>query len=460
MTVVETLPGQSDSADRIPLSFNQEFLCMFDRGDDEGPFGPTYNIVGGWRIKGTVRTDILQAALDDVVQRHETLRTSIIRGDDKYQRVLPAGPAKVSERDLSGVDPSQRGRRAEDLLIELEAGEYSIHDLPLVRAVLGRFDDEDSVLALIAHHSAVDEWSLQLLIRDLAARYAVRSGHEVDLPPVRQFREFAEWERQRAGSAAVHRAREYWRDKLRDAQIVPMKTDKPRSAGLPKSTSWYRFALPAELTTATLELAKSTRSSVFMVLLAVYKEFLRQTAGVSDITVPTFTAGRGQAKFQDTVGSFFNFVPLRTDLGGCETFRDVLDRTRATCIEAYSRDIAFPQILEVAPTLMGAAIADDQAICLFQVRQLPFDMDRRRVGDLEYSEIRKRVLSQSKGGDVPDGALFQLDIDPSGEMVGLVCFNTNLFDERTIEERVSNFHRVLRDAVTAPHAPLPTGGPR
>lgn len=456
MSVVDTLPGQSDPADRIPLSFNQEFLCMFDRGDDEGPFGPTYNIVCGWRLKGTVKTDILQAALDDVVLRHETLRTSIVRGDDKYQRVLPAGSGKLTVRDLSEVDAGERDRRAEELLIELEAGEYSIHDLPLVRVVLGRFDHDDAVLALIAHHSAVDDWSLQLLIRDLAARYAARAGHEVaQLPPVRQFREFAVWERERAGSARVDRAREYWRDKLRDARIVPMRTDIPRSAGLPKATSWHRFAMPAELTTATLELARSTRSSVFMVLLAVYKEFLRQTAGADDITVPTFTAGRGQASFQDTVGSFFNFVPLRTDLGGCVTFRDVLDRTRATCLEAYSRDIAFPQILEVAPTLMGSAIADDRAICLFQVRQLPFAMDRHRVGELEYSEIRKRVLSQSQGGDVPDGALFQLDVDPSGEMVGLVCFNTNLFAEHTIENLVSNFRRVLRDAVTAPHAPLP-----
>ncbi|MEV7966128.1 condensation domain-containing protein [Sphaerisporangium sp. NPDC088356] len=453
MTISEAPHTPSDVAERIPLSFNQQFLFNFDRGEDEGPFGPKYNIVCGWRVSGRIEAGILQDALDDVVARHEALRTLIVRDDDdRYQKVVPPSSPILVTHDFTDVAPDGRELRAEELLVEIETGDYGVRELPLLQAVLGRFADDDSILVLIAHHTAADEWSMRLIMRDLAGFYAARTGHAVELPEVSQYQEFARWQTSEAGAAA-NTKREYWREKLAGGSILATPTDHLRSAGLPKTTAWHRFWLPAELTAKVLEISKSTRSSPFMVLLAVYATLLRKTTGTTDIVVPTFTSGRAQMRFHDTVGSFFNFVPLRVDLAGCGTFREAVERTRATCIEAWSNDIPFAEVMGVAPELMLPSFADDHAVCAFQVFRSPLATSES-AGDLTYSEIHRRLLSQAVGGDIPDGAMWHLEIDSTGDIVGTLGFNSNLFDESTIIDMASEFHRVLESTVTAPDVPV------
>ncbi|MFI5621381.1 condensation domain-containing protein [Streptomyces sp. NPDC051567] len=448
----------------IPLSFNQEFLCMFDQGDEEGPFGPRYNIVGGWRLYGKIDTDALQEALDDVVVRHEGLRTSIVRSPDgQRQDIRPPGPVSLEIRELPLPDADGRDRRAEELIIEVEGGLYGVTQLPLLRAVLGRFDEQDAVLVLTAHHTAADEISMQLIMRDLAARYALRSGRPAPaLPEPAQFQEFAVWERERFApdTPAAVKARAYWREKLAGGQITGIPTDHPKSAGLPKTTAVHRFLIDAELTTATLELARSTRSTAFMVLLSAYQLLLRERTGVSDVTVPTMVSGRGPARFQDTVGAFFNFVPLRTGIADCATFREVIERTRATCFKAYANELPFGQMVAEAPEVAASFAADDLGVFAFQVFQFAA-AQREPAGNLEYSEIRSRVLSQPVSTDIPDGAMIQLAVDPTtGEMAGYLGYNTNIYRDETMRRLAEDFRDQLREAVGAPDAPLRSAGPR
>lgn len=440
----------------IPLSFNQEFLSMFDQGDEEGPFGPQYSIVYGWRVRGSVDTDALRQALYHVVCRHEALRTLVVRGDRPHQEVYPPTAADLEVVDLPGVAPADRDVSAEKLLIELENGAYSVTDLPLLKAVLARFDDGDSVLVLIAHHTAVDGWSMHLLIRDLSAFYAVCTGHDVpDLPELSQYREYVVWERERFADARIAKSQDYWREKLEGAEILAFRTDWPKSAGHEKVTAVHRFLVDTEVTSAALDLAKQTRSSAFIVMLAAYKLFLHEATKATDIVVTTLASGRGQARFQETVGSFFNFIPLRTDIAGCATFREVVERTRATCLRAYSHQIPFAQVMGGSPELGRPFAADDKAVFAFQVFQFPYVMDGERVGDLEFSEIRRRLLPQDVGPDIPDGALWTLDVDAeSKDMVGCLQYNTNIFGSETISELATEFLQVLRNTVTAPDAPL------
>ena len=450
-----TISAAPHVAEPIPLSFNQEFLLNFDVGDDAGPFGPKYNIVCGWRLEGEVSTPTLQDALDDVVVRHETLRTLIVRdGGARHQEVLPPCPPALLVHDFTAVPPERRETRAEELLIEIESGAYGIGELPLLRAVLGRFGDDDAVLVLIAHHTAADEWSMRIIMRDLAACYAARAGYPVELPEMAQYQEYARAQRAEAADASTSPARGYWREKLRGARVLAIPTDHPRSAGLPKATAWHRFWIPAELTSSVFALSRGMRGSPFMVLLAAYATLLRTMTGVTDVVVPTFTSGRGQARYHDPVGSFFNFVPLRLDLDGCATFRQVVERTRATCIEAYSHDIPFTEVLQEAPELMSPSAQDDRAVCAFQVFRSPLATDGETVGGLRYAEIRRRLLSQPVGGDIPDGAMWHLEIDSGGDIVGTLGFNSNLFDAGAIAHLASEFHRVLASVVTTPDAPV------
>ncbi|WP_412543668.1 condensation domain-containing protein [Longispora sp. K20-0274] len=454
MTISE---APSAATGLLPLSLQQEFLRLFDQGDATGPFGPRYIIVDGWRLHGAVDTDALRRALADVVVRHESLRTAVIRGDGPGGQVVgpPSAPELVVV-DLPGVPPgADRDRRAEELLNEYEAGTFEVHSSPLLRAVLGRFDDEDAVLALVTHHTAADAWSMQVIVRDLADCYAARAaGAEPELAPATQYREHAEAQRDGGDTPAVRAARDYWRETLRGARILVVPTDRAPSAEVPPRTSWYRFVTEDGLRLATTELADRTRSSAFMVLLAAFNVLVHERTGATDIVVPTFTPGRSAGRFQKTVGSFFNFVPLRTDLSGCGSFREVVTRTRAACIGAYSHELPLLQVLGEAPELMASAMAPGVAPCLFQVIQPPFVMDRERIGEVEYSAIWRRVLSQPVGSDIPDGMLWSLHLGPSSDIVGALGYSTHLFDRNTVDAFAADYRATLARLLADPDAPL------
>lgn len=455
MSVTETTLAPEDLAGPIPLSLNQEFLCAFDKGDRHGAFGNGHTLVHGWRVSGAIDIEALQGALDDVVERHEILRTTLIREtDDRRQEIHPAGSPELLVEDLSGTPPESRERRAEEFLNEYDADRFDVRRIPLLKAVLGRFDDTDSVLVLIVHHIATDGWSNQLVLRDLAACYAIRQGYEADLPPVRQYREFTGWQYGSLGSPATAAALEYWREKLRGAQILAVRADRPRDPEAVNDYAVHRFLVDAEVGARTLDVSKALRSSPFIVFVATYNLALHRVTGATDLVVPTFTSGRTEERYADTVGPFLNFVPLRTDLTGCATFRDVLDRTRRTCLEAYSADVPFPLVANEAPEL-GAPFADPGlAVIAFELLQSVAAKDAEQVGDLTYSEIRRRVISQEVCSHIPDGALWALDILPSGEIAGSLKYDRNLFDERTMVALVDGFSQVLRNGTATPDAPL------
>jgi condensation enzyme len=437
--------GQSGAArDRIPLSFQQEFLKVVDHGDGMGPFGPLYTIVGGWRLNGELDLPALQGALDDVVARHEALHTRIVPDDgEPYQYVLPPAPPRLEVRDLETPDPAARDLRAEHFVNEIEAGTFDLHEVPLLRGVLGRFDSRDAVLALAAHHTAVDGWSVHLVVRDLAEFYAARlEGRGADLPRARQYREYVAWQRAAADSPAAGAARAYWRENLRGAQVVTIPTDRSREAGQRFVTGWYRFLIEDQLRSATLALADRMRSSPFMVLLAAYLVYLRETTGRTDLVVPTFTPGRSPAWVDDIVGSFYNLLPLRVDIGGCAGFGDVIARTRAACLAAYPREMPFMQLADEAPELMSPALEPDAALCVFQVTQSPHVVRGEQVGGLRYTAMRRRVVSAPAGSQIPDGVLLGLEVHPSA-LIGSVGYTTNLFDERRVAAMAARFTDVL-----------------
>lgn len=454
MSITETSHIPSGTEVRIPLSLVQEFLCVFDRGDTEGPFGPTHHIIHGWRVRGRIDLDALGGALSDVVARHESLRTTIVRGaEGRYQTVQPPSAPELRVRDIPDAAPEDRDRVIEDLLIECEADEFAAGDLPHLRAILARFDEEDAVLVLVVHHLAADGFSVRLIIHDIAHFYAARTGHAGhELPEPRQYREFVSWQLETFMDPDQRPTRDYWREKLRGARTFTLPTDRPRSAGLPGTTGVYRFGVGNDLMKPAAKLARSLRGSPFMVLLAAYTISIHRLTGATDIAAPTFTPGRGGDRFPDTTGIFFNFMPMRTDLDGCATYRDVLKRVRAVCIEGYAHDV--PHILAEAPELMAPAMSDTAAPVVFQVFPYPFLLDGEEVGDLEYTEVRKRLVSQPVTSDIPDGALWTLNVDTTGELIGAVSYKTALFDESTMAEWVALFRDELRTLVTAPDSGL------
>ncbi|AUI61791.1 condensation domain-containing protein [Amycolatopsis sp. BJA-103] len=461
MTIEEQIPRTGDERVRRPLSANEEFLYAFDRGNDVGVFGPRMIVTAGWRIHGQLDMTIVQLALNDVVARHEALRTSIIRDTDApHARVYPPSPVHLTVVDLpSAAGQADRERLAHEFLNEVDrTGRLAATEMPLLQATLGRFDDDDAVLVLVASHLVSDGWSMHVIMRDFTICYATRRGLPAPgLPAMRQYGEYADWQQQAGHSESAGIAREYWQTKLAGGHILTLPTDQPRRLDVPPVYSVYRFLFDRELADATTSLAKSLNSSSFMVLYTCFNLFLYRRTGVRDIVSPIITAGRTEPGFDHTVGALFNFLPIRTDLSGCGSFADLVHRTRAALLEAYSYELPFNEIIaQSEPELMrGPTMNVNSVVTAFQVSQFPSEPEAEGFGDICCTALRRRVTSSVDTGEIPDGNLWDFDLDPAGDVVGLVKFNSLDFDESTIIAMVDEYRELLRASLKSPNSALP-----
>src|ERR1700685_4388 len=210
---------------RYPLSFTQEWFITLDQGDEGGTFGRRFILVSAIRVTGPVDLAVLQGALDDVVARHELLRTLVVRdADPPYQMVCPPCQVPLEVRDLPPVTGTSRDMVIQELMLEAHAGTISAREVPLLRALLCRFDDRDSALFLTVHHSVSDGWSVQVILHDLGAFYAARAGGPAPKGrQTRQYREYAEWQRANAEDTSDDGALKYWAEKLDGARefVIP-----------------------------------------------------------------------------------------------------------------------------------------------------------------------------------------------------------------------------------------------
>jgi condensation enzyme len=457
--VPDPSPASTNSAstERTPLSSNLALFTIFDQGDTHGAFGPRHLVILGWRLAGQLDLETFARALDDVVVRHEMLRTSVVRDDGPaYQKVHPPGSPRIEVIDLPRDDPRPRDQIVDDFINQVEASTLSVRELPHLRAVIGRLDDQDSVLVLVTHHIASDGWSMHVIISDLAHRYAARRGFEVpDLPPMRQYGDYAVWQAAELASARADQSRAFWRDGYRGAEILDIRADHRVAAGDVAVYSVLRFGIDAELTAAANQFARATRSSLFMVLLSAFNLLLHQLTGAVDLVSTTITSGRVDPSFNETVGPFFNLVPLRTDLSGCRNFIDLSRQVRQTCLDAYAHELPFSEIVAQTPELTKTYERDDGAVCAFQLLQYPGMTEPVTIGDIGYAEVRDRTMGRGRTSDIPNGVLWGLDVLPEGLISGTVRFNSRQFDEPTMAAMIDSFRHLLRRVLADPSSPLP-----
>ena len=197
--------------------------------------------------------------------------------------------------------------------------------------------------------------------------------------------------------------------------------------------------------------------SPFIVLYACWNLFLHRRTGVTDIASPIFTSGRMEPSFEQTVGPFFNFVPIRTDLSGCATFADLVNRSRATLLEAYSHEPPFSEIAAQAePELMQQPMMNVNGVTTaFEIFQYPQDLEA--TGHRRYAlyRLRRRPASSSRDtSEIPDGNLWDFDLDPSGDLVGAAKYNGLDFDQSTIIAMVDEYRDLLRASLKSPDSAL------
>ena len=449
--MTDTSVALDQEAKRYPLSFTQEWFITMDQGDDGGPFGGRFVIVSALRITGAVDLAVLQGALDDVVARHELLRTLVIRdADPPYQMVCPPCQVPLEVRGLPPVPGESRDMIIQELILEVQAGTISAREVPLLRALLCRFDDRDSALLLTVHHSVSDGWSVQVILRDLGAFYAARvSGTPPKLPQMRQYREYAEWQRANAEDTSDDGALKYWAGQLDGAREFVMPNDHGHPERYSRPYSLHVFGIDADTMGAAAVLANATRGTRFMVLLSAIYVLAHQLTGATDLTVKAVTAGRNELEFHNTMGLFLNVVPFRTEIADCTTFRDIVLKTRETFIEAMANELPTSMLEQAFPDFIRSR--QDTRMSQVLILQTPSQYGEMVLPIAEGAkEVDEVLLAEAESSDILSGTEWHLSPQPDGAVSGSLHFNLDEFEESTPEVWTAALKRILASAVLDP----------
>jgi hypothetical protein len=434
------------------LSYTQEYLCSLDDGEYKGAFGTRFHLVTALRIAGRVDVPTLQGALDDVVERHELLRTVVVRdAKPAYQQVYPPCQMPLEVRDLPVTD-QPRDLVAEELIIEAERSSISPRQVPVMRATLGRFDDDDSVLVLLTHHSATDAWSTSVIVRDLAAFYAARANrHQADLPPLKQYREFAQ--RQKSGANAVpDEVRTYWREKLHGVHALAMPNDRPRPEAYSRPFCAYNYVLGSGEMAPVVTFSQQMRSSMFMVLMAAFGVFVYELTGRADLAIRALTFGRDEPQFHNTLGPFFNVVPFRTDISQCASFREIVASTRESCIDAYANEAPITIIEQDVPDFNALTADPGNSEIMVGLWQNQAEAESVvPIADGAHA-IFKRALPSYETSDVPRSMVWTMAVGERG-MAGNISYNLDEFDEQKVTGWTARYHQILSRLVSQPDRP-------
>jgi hypothetical protein len=450
--MTDTSVARDQEAKRYPLSFTQEWFLTMDKGDLNGPFGNRYLIVVVLRITGSVDLAVLQGALDDVVARHELLRTLVVRdADPPYQMVFPPCQVPLEVRDLPSDTGKSRDKVLQELFVEAETGTISTREVPLMRALLARFDDRDSALYITVHHSVSDGWSVGVILRDLGVFYAARvSGTEPVLPEMRQYREYVEWQRASAANTNDDGALSYWAAQLDGAREFVMPTDHGHPERYSSPYSMHVFTGDADTMAAAADLANATRGSLFVVVSSAIYILANQITGATDLTVLAVTSGRNELAFHNTMGLFLNVLPFRTEIADCTSFRDVVRKTRDTFIDAMANELpaglleqTFPDYIKsredrrMAQFLISDTTPADGGTTVFPIADGATGIDADIMQDAETHDL--------PGG----GTVWYLSMHPDA-LNGSVQYNRDEFEDSTVQGWTAGLKRILASAVRNP----------
>ncbi|MYM86937.1 amino acid adenylation domain-containing protein, partial [Rugamonas sp. FT82W] len=432
----------------FPQAPAQQRIWFFERLQ---PGSGAYNLYQHYRLRGTLDEAALAAAFDAIVARHAALRTSFGEEDGKpVQTVHASATLDIERRDLSMLEPAAREQGIVQLLALENTRPFDLSRAPLLRVGLARIGHDEHVLTVVMHHIAGDAWSCGLLQQELQACYnaAVR-GQALDgaLPalPVR-YPDVVQWQagqpRQRKLAGQV----DFWRDAMAGASgLLALPTDRPRPDVLGTQGASHLSLLPQTLVERLEQMARAEHATLFMALLAAFQSLLGRHAGQDDVVLGTPFANRGAGEFEPLIGLFANTLPLRGDLSGDPSFRQLLARTRNHCLDAFSHAEA---PLERIVDALGLERVPGRS-ALFQTMFVlqPGKEPPLRLHGLHSTSLRTGV----------DTARFELTLSLSAQDGGLLAtfdYNTGLFDHATIVRLSEQYTALLEQALANPNGPL------
>jgi acyl transferase domain-containing protein/alpha-ketoglutarate-dependent taurine dioxygenase len=429
----------------LPLSFAQQRLWILDRME---PGSPVYNNPKAVRLKGRVDIEALERALNEIVRRHEVLRTRFDTVDGEPTQVIEQNVTlSLPIFDLCDLPAADREEEMRHLVTDISRQPFDLLRVPLMRAALIRLGDEDYVLQLVLHHIVSDAWSIAVLIREVSVLYeAFREGRPSPLPELQvQYADYAAWQRQWLKGEVLERLLGYWQQRLANLTPLQIPADHPRPPMQTYLGASHNFALPKSLSGALKELSTAMDVTLFMTLLAAFQVMLYRYTGQEDIVVGTDFANRDKGETEDLIGFFINQLVLRTDLSGNPTFRELVARVREVTLGAYAhQDLPFEKLVEALNPAR-----DMSRTPLVQVKLVLLNVPTAK---LELPDLTLAPQEFRSGIARFDLTLFMNDNEQG--LLGSMHYNTDLFEPQTIARMMGHFETLLSSCAAQPDARL------
>nr|QEO74542.1 condensation domain-containing protein [uncultured bacterium] len=430
----------------LPLSFAQQRLWFLDQLE---PGNAAYNVAAAVRLRGLLNIAALEESLKEIGRRHEVLRTRFALDEGVPVQVIDsASTIKMEVIELGAIAEGERSEEVERLA-RREAGEgFDLAEGPVWRAKLLRLGAEDHVVLLTMHHIVSDAWSSEVLVREVRALYeAYSEGRESPLEELEiQYGDYAAWQRGWLRGEALEGQLSYWREALAGApEMLELPTDHPRPAvqSYEGASAW--LLLPQSLTDGLRRLSQGEGVTQFMTLLAAFQTLLYRYTGQEDIVVGTPIAGRNRAEIENLIGFFVNTLVLRSKVSGERGFRELVGQVREVCLGAYAhQDLPFEKLVE---ELQPSRDLSRQP--LFQV-MFVYENNRETVS-------KQSELSLSSMDIYLGAAKFDLTFhvgETAENLEAAIEYNTDLFDETTIERMLRHFQTLLEGIIANPAQPL------
>ncbi|MHB8595761.1 MAG: non-ribosomal peptide synthetase [Ktedonobacteraceae bacterium] len=432
-----------------PLSFAQEQLWFFEQLI---PGSAVYNVPAALRFVGSLHIEALEKSVNETVQRHEALRTTITRREGyPVNIILPSLSIPLPIVDLSGIFQSDEGKDEEDiqhLVLQEVQKPFDFARGPLLRTLLLRLNEKTHLFLVTVQHIVSDGWSLDIFLREVSILYtAFITGSQASLPPLPiQYADYASWQRKQFSEGVLDGELSYWKQRLVDAPLIldlPMQNSyraAPNFQGAVQS-----LALPRSLERALRRLSLEENITLYMLLLTAFQVLLYRYTGQEDLIIGTPIANRSRPETANLIGLFVNTLVLRSRLSHQARFRNVLQETRLMFLDAYAhQELAFEKLVE---TLRPQR--DPRYNPLFQVL---FAFQHASSTSLAFAELNCEQLDVVK-----ETTMFDLSLHIRETVSGLTAsavYSTDIFESTWIRQMLDHFLVLLEDIVANPERRL------
>ncbi|HEU5138276.1 MAG TPA: amino acid adenylation domain-containing protein [Steroidobacteraceae bacterium] len=434
-----------------PLSFAQQRLWFIDQLEGSGT---AYHVRLAMRLRGSLDVEALRQALDAVVDRHETLRTTFAQvNGDVRQVIAPTARFALQETDLGAYDTREQDAQITRHIAEESAQRFDLGAGPLFRGRLLRVSAEERVLLLTMHHIVSDGWSAGILLSEIAALYgACMEGRPNPLAalPI-QYADFAAWQRKWLQGEVLQEQLDYWKQQLAGAPVLlELPTDRPRPTVQSSRGGNLAFRLGAELTEQVKDLSKQHNATLLMTMYAALALVMSRLSGQEDVVIGVPVANRRRTELEGLIGFFVNMLPLRVAVHASDTLGELLNRVRGLMLKAYAyQEIPFEQVVE--------ALQPPRSLSHSPIFQISLSWQN---APLAASAKQWLPGIETTPLAVP-GSTSKFDLswalqETNGEITGSVQYASELFDRETIERWIGHFQHVL--AEMARDARRPAGG--